>query len=201
MSITLFFGGTFNPPHTAHRKMLETVCALKEIERVIVAPTNIPPHKDVPTLFADNEQRLNMCRLLCEGLDKAKASDIEFRREGKSFSFYTLSDLKKQYENIAMLIGGDMVTSFTAWYNYQGILEIAELYAVRRRGIDNEEFDRSIENLRAMGGKITVIDTKLPKVSSTEIRNRIASGCVDLEGSVPQNICKYIFENNIYSEA
>ena len=48
MGKTVFFGGTFNPPHTAHRKMLEAVCKLSEVERVPVAPTNIPPHKQVP---------------------------------------------------------------------------------------------------------------------------------------------------------
>ena len=87
MGKTLFFGGTFNPPHIAHRKMLQAVAALPEIERVLVAPTNIPPHKEVPGMFATKEQRLYMCELLCNGIDKAEISDIEFRREGKSYSY------------------------------------------------------------------------------------------------------------------
>ncbi len=197
MGKIVFFGGTFNPPHIAHRKMLEAVCALPQVSRVLVAPTNIPPHKAVAEMFASGEDRLNMCRLLCTGLNKAEASDIEFRREGKSYSFYTLSELKKEYREIGMLIGGDMVTSFTEWFRYRDILGLCELYAVRRKGVDGAEFDKCIDNLRLCGGKITVIETDLPKVSSTDIRN--ATGCdSDLKKYLMPEIFDYISDNRLY---
>ena len=60
MGKTVFFGGTFNPPHIAHRKLLEAVCGLVDVEKVLVAPTNIPPHKETPKMFATKEQRLKM---------------------------------------------------------------------------------------------------------------------------------------------
>ena len=172
MGVTVFFGGTFNPPHLAHRKMLETVCGLPNVERVLVAPTNIPPHKEVAEKFASKEDRLKMTKLLCKGLDKAIVSDIEFKRTGKSYSFYTLSELKETYPDLAMLIGGDMVTTFKEWHNYSGILNLCELFVVRRQGIDNLDFDNSVEELRLEGGKITVINADLPDISSTEIREK-----------------------------
>lgn len=199
MGITVFFGGTFNPPHIAHHKMLETVASHFEVERVLVAPTNIPPHKEVPGMFASKEQRLQMCRLLCEDVQKAEVSDIEFRREGKSYSFYTLSELKEQYTNIAMLIGGDMVTSFTTWFNYKGILKIAEFYAVRRKGVDNSEFDKNIEALRQEGGTLIVLDIDFPEVSSTEIRQALSSGN-NAEKLIPRNILEFINRNGLYKK-
>lgn len=198
MGKTVFFGGTFNPPHNAHREMLEVVSNLSDVERILVAPTNIPPHKATPSLFASAEDRLNMCRLLSVGINKAEVSDIEMKREGKSYSFYTLSELKGVYPELAMLIGGDMLTSFTQWFNYKGILELAELIAVRRKDVDNEKFDRETEDLRSLGGRVTVIETDLPCVSSTEIRGLISSGNDGLRTLVPQNICDYIRENKIY---
>lgn len=198
MGKTVFFGGTFNPPHKAHRKMLEAVSGLGDVERILVAPTNIPPHKATPSLFASAEDRLNMCRLLSESVPKAQVSNIEIKRAGKSYSFYTLSELKGIYPELSMLIGGDMLTSFTDWFNYKGILELAELIAVRRKGIDNEEFDEKAEALRRIGGRITVVETDLPRISSTEIRSLILSGGCDLETLVPQNICNYIRDNKIY---
>ena len=197
MGSTLFFGGTFNPPHIAHRKMLETVCSLPEIERVLVAPTNIPPHKEIPGMFANSEQRLYMCKLLCEGIDKASVSDIEFKREGKSYSFYTLSELKEQYGKIAMLIGGDMVTTFTSWFKYEELIKIAEFYAVRRKGVDNTEFDKSIEHLRNLGGTFNVIELDFPEVSSTEVRDAVLDGKV-VENLIPKNILDYINQNGLY---
>lgn len=200
MGITLFFGGTFNPPHIAHRKMLEAVCDLPEIERVLVAPTNIPPHKEVRGQLASKEQRLYMCSLLCKGLDKAEVSDIEFKRQGKSYSFYTLSDLKEQYGNIAMLIGGDMVSSFTTWYRYDELLKIAEFYVVRRKGIDDAEFYECVNGLKAQGGDIRVIELDFPEVSSTEIRNAVSNGEKANE-LLPENIFEYITANGLYEEA
>ncbi len=197
MGITLFFGGTFNPPHIAHRKMLETVASLPEIERVLVAPTNIPPHKEVPGMFATKEERLHMCELICEGVNKAEVSDIEFRREGKSYSFYTLSELKAQYGSIAMLIGGDMVTSFTTWHRYEELLKIATFYVVRRKGIDNEEFYKKVELLKGFGGDIRVLEIDFPEVSSTQIREVVSSG-KNAENLIPQNIFEYITQSGLY---
>lgn len=197
MGKTVFFGGTFNPPHIAHRKMLEAVCGLDDVEKVLVAPTNIPPHKETPKMFATKEQRLKMAELLCNGLLKAEVSNIEFLREGKSYSFYTLTELKQTYPDLAMLIGGDMVTSFNTWFNYKGILETVELIVVRRKGIDNFNFDNAVELLRNDGGKITVIEIDLPEISSTEIRDLILKD-KPLDKLVPKNICEYINENHIF---
>ncbi len=197
MGKTVFFGGTFNPPHISHRKMLEAVCGLDDVEKVLVAPTNIPPHKETPKMFATKEQRLKMAELLCEGLPKAEVSNIEFLREGKSYSFYTLTELKQKYPDLAMLIGGDMVTSFKTWFNYKGVLETAELVVVRRKGIDNKEFNTSVNSLRDDGGKITVLCVDLPEISSTEIRDSVLED-KPLYTLVPKNICEYIEKNHIF---
>ncbi len=200
MGKTLFFGGTFNPPHIAHRKMLEAVAQLPEIDRVLVAPTNIPPHKEITGMFASKDERLFMCRLLSEGVEKAEVSDIEFRRQGKSYSYYTLSQLKEVYGEIAMLIGGDMVTSFTTWFNYKELLKIAEFYAVRRKGTDNDEFDRSVESLRREGGTFHVLSVDFPEVSSTEVRESV-TGSENTEALIPTNIYEFIKSNGLYRKA
>lgn len=196
----MFFGGTFNPPHIAHRKMLKEISSLPEVDRVLVAPTNIPPHKEIPGMFATRKQRLNMCDLLCDGIEKAQASDIEFKREGKSYSFYTLSELKEQYGNVAMLIGGDMVTSFTTWHRYEEMLKIAAFYVVRRKGVDDREFDKSVELLKMLGGDIRVLEIDFPEVSSTEVRDVVSCG-ENAKNLIPENIFKYIADNGLYRKA
>ena len=158
MPKTVFFGGTFNPPHISHRLMLEAVAGLDDVEKVLVVPTNIPPHKSVAEFTASEEDRLFMCRLLTEGVEKAEVSDIEFRRGGKSYSFDTLTELKPMYDKLDMLIGGDMITTFTSWYRYLDILKLCGIIAVRRKGIDDVEFDKAVEDFTAKKLKVKKVE-------------------------------------------
>lgn len=197
MPKAVFFGGTFNPPHISHRLMLECAAALPEVETVLVVPTNIPPHKALGRFMASGADRLRMCSLLCEGVEKAVVSDIELKRGGKSYSVDTLTELNLMYGDLYMLIGGDMVTTFNRWYRYKDILKLCTLLAVRRKGVDNVEFDRAVDGIICDGGAVTVIDTVLPKVSSTELRERLKNS--DPEGLlIPQNIKEYIYLNGLY---
>lgn len=196
MRKTVFFGGTFNPPHISHRLMLEAVAELSDVDRVLVVPTNIPPHKDFEGFTASGKDRLSMCRLLCDGVDKASVSDMELKRGGRSYSFDTLSKLKPRYDSLYILIGGDMITTFTGWYRYRDILDLCGILAVRRKGIDNEEFKRAVENLKMLGGNVEVIEADLPEVSSTELREALLT-CAKTD-LIPQNILSFINEHGLY---
>lgn len=176
MGKTVFFGGTFNPPQLAHRKMLETAAAMKDVTRVLVIPDNIPPHKTVDGFCADGADRLSMCSLMCEGISKAKVSDIELKREGKSYTVKTLSELGRRYRDLWLLIGGDMVTTFTGWYEYEKILQMAGIIAVRRPDTSDADFDKAVAFLRNAGGRVIVADAEMPQISSTEIRKLIKDG-------------------------
>ena len=68
---------------------------------------------------------------------------------------------------------------------------------MRRKGIDDGEFDSAVENLRLDGGIITVIEADLPDVSSTEIRRLILEDKT-LDSFVPKNISEYIEKNRIF---
>lgn len=197
MGITVFFGGTFNPPHLAHYEMLCAVSEIERVERVLVVPTNLPPHKELNGFVATGNQRLEMCRIMCEGNVKAVVSDMELKRGGKSYSYYTLTELKKTYSNLGLLIGGDMLTTFDTWFEYEKILQIAEIFAIRRPGVDNQEFDKMVEALRFKGGIITVLDVNTSDVSSTELRSFLDQKNEDVNNLNPK-IYDYILKNQLY---
>ena len=192
------FGGTFNPPHNANRLMLEAAAELKNIDKILVIPTNIPPHKEVARYCPSKEHRLNMCKLLAQGVENAVVSDMELKREGKSYTFDTLAELKKQYSDLAILIGADMVTTFFSWYRYKEILNLCEIVAVRRPGIDNCDFDEAVARLKNEGGKITALEAKMPDISSTDIREQESGESTLILEKVPKNIYEYIASNNLY---
>ena len=39
------FGGTFNPPHLGHLRLLRAFADRFSLSRVLVIPTFVPPHK------------------------------------------------------------------------------------------------------------------------------------------------------------
>ena len=77
MSNVAIFGGTFNPFHIGHYEMLSAICDLTFIDKVLLMPDKVPPHKTIDNAV-DDIHRQNMCDLACSDFDKAQLSIIEF---------------------------------------------------------------------------------------------------------------------------
>ncbi len=190
---TAVFGGTFNPIHNGHVAMVKTVMKLPYVEKLIIIPTCIPPHKSASSL-ASGDDRINMCRIALEKLKRVEVSDIELTRGGSSYTYDTLCALKENGINQpALVCGGDMITTFDSWYRAEDILKMAQLIAFRRVGIDGDAFDAAIDRLSAKGAKIEVIDTDIPNISSSDVR----AGRFDL---IPPDVLDYIRKNGLYGE-
>ena len=69
------FGGTFNPIHKGHERIAHKAIETGELDRLIVMPANVPPHKTAASL-ATAADRLEMCRLAFDGdADRCLAVD------------------------------------------------------------------------------------------------------------------------------
>ncbi|MDR0671011.1 MAG: adenylyltransferase/cytidyltransferase family protein, partial [Oscillospiraceae bacterium] len=55
-----FFGGTFDPPHLGHVRLLEAAAQALAPARILVMPAGRPPHND--RTRASPEDRLAMAR-------------------------------------------------------------------------------------------------------------------------------------------
>ncbi len=189
------FGGTFNPFHNAHYEVLSAVSESKLADEILLMPTKLPPHKQCDFL-ADEAHRLKMCALAAEHFDNVRACDMELKMQGKSYTFNTVSELKKSSDSeILFVCGGDMITTFDRWYRYEELLQMMSIIAVRRRGTDNAEFDKAIEFLKAKGGKIFLLEITPAEISSSEIR-RMKFG--EMKKYIPDFIAEYISENGLY---
>ncbi len=185
------FGGTFNPIHSGHVEIAKSVLKLPNVEKLIIMPTYQPPHKEAADL-ASGVDRLNMCRIALAGEDNIEFSDLELSRGGASYTYDTVVALNKIYKKrIAIVCGGDMITTFSSWYRYRDILALADLIAYHRAGIADGEFADAVNALKAEGGNITVIDADITDISSSQIRN----GNLNL---LPKGVLEYIKANNLY---
>ena len=51
------FGGTFNPPHNGHVRLAKAAADELKLDKLLVIPSCIPPHK-IAAKLADGQERL-----------------------------------------------------------------------------------------------------------------------------------------------
>ncbi len=195
--LTAIFGGTFNPLHKGHYEMLKALNEDSNIEEIFLMPDRLPPHKSIDFL-ADDNTRIEMCRLACEDFSKCRLCLIEFEREGKSYSFDTVTLLKERYpeKDFAFTIGGDMLVGFEKWRNHRELMKMLTFIVFKRADTACSEFDLSIEKFKKEGMRIILKENSIPDISSTRIRENF-SECREL---LPEKIYKFLKERGVYGE-
>ena len=116
------YGGSFNPPHLGHQNAAVEAAEKCALDKLLLIPAGIPPHKVMEQGSPANEHRLAMTRLmggqaaLQSGVE-VEVLDLEMAREGKSYTVDTLRALRRQYPNgeLLLFMGTDMFFSFESW--------------------------------------------------------------------------------------
>ncbi|MDD6022538.1 MAG: nicotinate (nicotinamide) nucleotide adenylyltransferase [Oscillospiraceae bacterium] len=195
------FGGTFNPPHKGHLRNAEEFAARLSLDKIIVIPTFIPPHKRAQML-AGGEDRLEMCRRTFVS-DKYEISDMELKRQGKSYSYDTLCEVKKEYPDseLYLIIGSDMLLTFHEWYRYEDILKMCRLCVMTRdKSVGADEMKSYAGNiLHLESNDIVISDQPALEISSTDIRKLIRSKG-ETNDFLTDGVISYIREKKLYSE-
>ncbi len=179
------YGGTFNPPHLGHIAAARAAFELLRLDRLLLIPDNLPPHKDLPAGSPSPEQRLELTRLAGEYLnleDRVETLDIELRREGRSYTADTLSAVRALYPDaeLWLLMGTDMFLTLQEWRQPERILAQAGIAAFGRDAGDIEPlFSAQRECLYRTYPEARVFTMTVPDVvdiSSTELRERLGRG-------------------------
>ncbi len=198
------FGGTFNPPHNGHTRLLQHFCEQLDFDKVFVVPDKRPVHKICTDLALDSE-RLEMCRLAFQN-PKYEVSSMEIDRETDSYSVYTVRAILQQYPEaeLYLIIGSDMFLSFHKWYKCREILEKCTLcVASRENGVDIDTlrsyaFSQFRIYIQGMAGKHILLSPAPPfEVSSSKLRERIAAGA-DTGAYLAPEVENYIKEKKLY---
>lgn len=193
MGLTAIFGGTFNPFHIGHYEMLKSLENDDKISEIWIMPDKIPPHK-VCDYMASDSDRTEMCRIVSSDFKKAKLCLLEFEREGKSYTYDTVVNLKKMYpeKNFAFVLGGDMLVYFPKWYKWQELIKLLPFICFKRTDTNLTEFNESVEKFSKMGMNITVKADLIPGVSSSEFRKN------NIKSLLPEKVYDFIKERGIY---
>ncbi len=193
------FGGTFNPVHNGHRKLAEAYLSALHLDRLLIIPANIPPHKSDSGLV-DGFHRLAMCRLEFADEPQCEVSDLELKRKEKSYTVDTLEQLTMRYPNdrLFLIMGSDMFCSFTSWHRWQRILQLAVLCAGARKDcLTDSEMGEQRRKLEALGACCELVEFEPLPISSTLVRERIYNGEA-IDELVAPAVSKYIREHRLY---
>lgn len=185
------FGGAFNPPHKGHIRLACDFADRLSLNKIIIIPTFIPPHKSAEYL-ASPADRLEMCRLAFGGDPRFEISAMEINRGGKSYTYDTLMELKKIYKQAEfyLIIGSDMFLSFDTWYRYKDIIQMCTICTAAR------------ENHTVMikkGVNAVISDMPALEINSTELRDKRKNG-EDIRAFVGEAVAAYIIDRGLYCD-
>jgi len=131
------YGGSFDPPHLGHQKIVEAVLNLDFIDGVIITPTYINPFKE--SFHVAAKTRLAWCKkLFCA--ENIIVSDYEVAQERAVYTIETYKHLKNYYNIKALVIGADNLKSITKWKDFTTLNRELHWIVIRR---PNEEADCS----------------------------------------------------------
>ena len=133
------FGGSFNPVHNGHIALAQKMRDKFSLDEIILIPTFQTPLKD-NTPMVSPEHRLNMLRLAFKSIDYVQVSDIEIKREGKSYTVDTLSEIVKKYpdDKLHFIVGADAFMQLPLWRFPEIIFRLAKVLTIARDSVDYE---------------------------------------------------------------
>jgi nicotinate-nucleotide adenylyltransferase len=209
------FGGTFNPIHKGHVKAAREVQRTFLLDKVLMIPSYVPPHKGVPDV-APPSDRLQMVKLAVAFYPQFIPSSIEIEAKGKSYSILTLVKLKQQFPDAAMffILGVDAFLEIDTWREYKKVLEQCHFIVISRPGYNLNQVKKLLGGNYAERMVQVLETTKLDKtmlhpykifllsidaldIASKDIRKKVKMG-KSIAGLVVEPVEKYIHQNKIY---
>ena len=189
-------GGTFDPVHLGHVAMAEAAARCADLDRVLLVPAAVPPHRGAAA--APAEERLAMCRIAVAGHPRLEVSDLELRRSGPSYTVDTLRLLarKRPADELHLVLGWDAAREIRSWHRPDEVLRLARLVVVSRPGYPSpgsaELAGAGIDPTRAV-----LCDVRTPDVDATDVR-RLAGAGANLAGLLDAEVEAYVRGHGLY---
>jgi nicotinate-nucleotide adenylyltransferase len=204
------FGGTFDPIHVGH---LDAAAAAREalaLDDILFVPSHVPPHRSADpraTMF----HRFAMVALATGGLPASRASDVELRRTGASYTYETLAKLHANgwaASQLFFILGADAFAEIAQWREFDRVVEGTNLAVVGRTGTSLEAalartplrsrvrpLDQAREPSASTG--VYLIEAATRDVSSTQIRAELTAGR-SIADLVPEAVGRHIIKHGLY---
>ncbi|MCW2923250.1 MAG: nicotinate-nicotinamide nucleotide adenylyltransferase [Thermoleophilia bacterium] len=176
------FGSMMNPPHLGHLAVVDAVHAECGLDRVVVVPSGVPPHRSAPTVSA--RARLTMAVRAFADVEHAVVSDTEVERGEHGEPGYMIDTVEEVLElpsllgyddlvvEASLVVGADQAATLTSWHRWEELLALARLVVVRRPDqLGDATLAAALEDLATRGiAGMRVVDMPSVPISSTQVR-------------------------------
>lgn len=191
-------GGTFDPVHLGHLVMADQCREQAALDAVWFVPARQPPHKGGKSISSPRH-RLEMLRIAVSGTPQFSICEIEFGRDGPSYTIETLEQLQAQHPEceFQLIVGADMLADFPNWKEPARIASLCGLIAVNR-GRDLSAVQCAADRLaHDLGAKIQFVEMPAIDVSASDIRERVSQGR-SIRFLTPRGVEMYIAAQGLY---
>ncbi len=203
------FGGTFAPIHHGHLRLALELRERLGLSQVLIVPAAQPPHRLAPEISA--ARRLSWARLAIGSEPALAVDDRELRREGPSYTFDTLQELRYEHganKPLVLLLGDDAANQLHSWHRWRELFELAHLVFVERPyepPAPARELTAFLRGRRALGvaelqsrpaGLWFAASIPPLAISATRIRQLLAAGR-SIRGLVPDAVIESLTTEDI----
>ncbi|MCA6216618.1 nicotinate-nucleotide adenylyltransferase [Ideonella sp. B7] len=191
------FGGSFNPPHQAHRALALQACETLALDELRWLPAGQPWQKPAGEL-ASPEHRLAMVQTLIAGEGRFVVDNRELSRQGPSYTLDTVRELTAEQPGTDwfLVIGQDQYARFATWHGWRELLAAVTLAVAAREG-------QTVQVPPALAGvphRCVVLPLPRHDINATDIRARVARG-LPIAPLVGEAVARYIDQHSLYRAA
>ncbi len=221
---TGIFGGAFDPIHLGHIRLAISAAREHHLDRLVLLPTGIPPHKTA--LSAKSTDRVRLLRFAADRMNSeldipVTVDEREVSGNVTNYTYVTLQGFHRDYpdDEFYFIMGGDSIEYFHNWVKPEVIASQAVLLAGRRKNVDESVINDLIsEYAELFNADVRLVGSPETDISSTKLREMLKnlpygmfSDYESIKNSVEykellseilkfmdEKSLEYIYENRVY---
>lgn len=185
------FGGTFDPPHTAHLELARVARDALALDELRWIPAGQPWQK--ARAITPAEHREAMVRAAIEGEPRFVLERCELERDGPSYMVDTVQALQAREPNArwVLILGQDQLAGLPTWHRWRELLARVDLAVADRPGAA-AAVDPEVAAVARQAVPLPLRD-----IASTDIRARVRQG-LPIAELVPPAVARYIDRHHLY---
>lgn len=195
-------GGTFDPIHYGHLMLAQSALDTFALDEILFVPSGTPWLKETSKVLSKSK-RVSMTGMAIEDNPDFALSTIEIDREGNSYSFETVEELKKQQplSEFYFILGADSLMNLEHWKCPERLMAECTLLAAVRDDCDMTALKTQIDYLKQkFEARIEILPVERIDISSTRIREMVADG-KSVRYMLPDQVIKFIKKNHLYERS
>ncbi len=194
-------GGTFDPIHYGHLMLAQNALDTFSLDEILFVPSGTPWLKESTKVLSKNK-RVSMTGMAIEDNPDFALSTIEIDREGNSYSYETVEELKKEQPetDFYFIMGADSLLEIERWKHPDRLMADCILLVAVRDDCDKEGLEKQITYLKdKYQADIRILPANRMDISSTKIRQMIQEG-KSVRYMLPDQVIRFIQKNHLYQQ-